>query len=782
MFSASILLLAQGLPTSEPLALHPRAPHLLIEVPDMGRMLDAYPQAPAMRLVQDEQAQRAFSGLSSQLNVDMSASLSAALSSLGFTLPDDDSTLVDLARRATRVSLSYATHESEAGELERELKQVREAQLEALDIEEALEGHAELGEVELPEALRLDPWQRPYVLTHDGRWLARSLGSDAEIGGQGSAQDIGAELDVESWLENESERRRTLLLVADFIDEPTAANSAQMLLDSMGAESVGEPKPFALAGRLGDLRVFAAKKLDSTSAWMWREGRRVVVGLGAAHAEDVARRCEGAASHFASHDGWPELSKLATTQGVTVIRGAVDTDWMAELVSSAIDLGVATSSEPQFSTPTPTVFSMNLVGERFHTDMVRPASTTSSWWRALGAAAPDPKAWALVPKDAAGSMVARVDANVLEQQLRALVGLEGEGAARLAALEQELGFSLSRDVFGSIEGNLSLFVMPIASIGLPNAVAVVDLKDPAAFERGMQGLAQSFAKNTDGRMQLRTARYREMPMWTFELEQAESSALPFEISPTIAIAGSRAILTTTALFAKREIKRVLGEGADAASANLGAEPLPEGVTMSGSMDWPTMIASFYKSLRGAATLAGSFADLPIDLGALTAGLPNEPEVFTRFFGVTRMWGRPLGDRYHVHMESSFGPETWMGLVGFGAAAVQSMSTSKPAPPPKEAPVESTPPQGDPTAVTREALDRVATRLLVFQLDRGTYPDALKELAEPSPNYPEGYLDGQPLPSDGWGRALSYQRASDGEYKLWSVGPDGVDGTADDVAP
>lgn len=755
---------------------------MLIEVPDMGRMLDAYPQAPAMKLVADEQAQQAFSGLSAQLNVDMSASLTAAFTSLGFTLADDGASMVDLARRATRVSLSYATHESEAGELERELGQVREAQLEALDIEEALEGHAEPSEVELSEELRFDPWNRPYVLVNDGRWLARSLGSDGEIGGQGSAQDIGAELDVASWLENESERRRTLLLVADFVNETIAQDSAQMLLDGMGAESVGDPKPFTLAGQPGDLRVFAAAKLDSTSAWMWSEGRRVVVGVGAASAADVARRSDGATKHFASNEGWRELAKLATNEGVTVIRGAVDTDWMASLVSNAIDLGIATSAEPQFSTPTPTVFSMSLVGERFHTDMVRPPTSTSSWWRALGSAVPDPKAWSLIPPDAAGSMVARVDANVLEQQLRALVGLDGEGAARLAALEQELGFSLSRDVFGSIDGNLSLFVMPIASIGLPNAVAVVDLKDPLAFERGMQGLAQAFAKNADGRMKLRTARYREMPMWTFELEPAASSSLPFEVSPTIAIAGSRAILTTTALFAKREIKRVLGEGADAAGVSRSAEPQPEGATISGSMDWPTMIASFYKSLRGAATLAGSFADLPIDLGALTAGLPNEPEVFTRFFGVTRMWGRPLGDRYHVHMESSFGPETWMGLVGFGAAAMQSMSNPKPTPPPTEAAEEPTSPAEDAVAVTRGALDRVATRLLVFQLDRGTYPDALKQLSEPSPNYPEGYLDGQALPGDGWGRPLSYRKGPDGEYKLWSVGPDGVNGTADDVVP
>ena len=52
---------------------------------------------------------------------------------------------------------------------------------------------------------------------------------------------------------------------------------------------------------------------------------------------------------------------------------------------------------------------------------------------------------------------------------------------------------------------------------------------------------------------------------TIETEGAVDSPIPFDVSPTIAIAGGRAILATTALFAKREVKRVLGDDLSGAS-------------------------------------------------------------------------------------------------------------------------------------------------------------------------------------------------------------------------
>lgn len=764
------------------LAVHPANPHILLDVPDVPALLEAYTSAPAMQLAADPEARDAFAKLEQRLDVDMASSLSAALQLLGLDSNAGAEDVADLARRARRVVLSYATAESTPGELAAELARMREAQLEALDIEEHLDS---LGDAPLEERLRSDPWGRPYDVSRspEGAPRALSRGSDGQAGGEGSAVDIGPEFDAAGWLEQERERRRSILLSLEFVSEDVARESWAAMKAGLGVETIGLEEQRALSGAAGKLERIAAARMEGATGWSWHADRRVIVSLGATSVETVEARTTRAGTSFAAEPSWLALQALALPAGgATVIRGALDTEWLASMVSDTIDLLPRGEQELVFSTARPTAFRMQLIGGRFHTDMVRPPVSESSWWRAFGNATPATTLRSAIPSDAAGAMVTHLDARQLEQQFVSWAGLDGAGAARLAEMEQRLGFDLRRDVFGSLGSEVAMFVMPVNSIGLPNAVAMVELRDAAAFERGMQGLANAFSEAGASTLSIRAARYRDAPMWSFEMERAEQGSLPIEISPTVAIVGSRAVLTTTTLFAKREIKRLATETA-------AASPLPEmpqGATLVGTMDWPTMIASLYTSLRGAAALAGSFADLPIDLGALTAGLPDRPETFTRFFSKTYLSGAPLGERFHVHMESSFGPETWLGLVGFATAATRSMS--KPEVPPTtpaiaggNAPVEDR--AAASLETTRSALDRIGTRLLVFQLDRGSYPNALDELAQPSPNYPEGYLDGEPLPVDGWGRALAYRRSDDGsEYRVWSLGPDGVDASGDEIVP
>jgi len=781
-----LLALAQVSASQDPLTLHPATPHVLIDVPDVAALMDAYPSAPAMQLAADSAAREALSKLESNLELDMAGSLASALELLGLDAGSGDVDILALARKARRITLSYATHERTIGELAHELAQMRDAQLEALDLEELLEATAD---AEPDERLREDPWGRAYEIARspEGKPSVVSRGSDGQPGGAGSAADVGSEFDASAWLEGELERRRALLLTIEFLSEDVARESWSSMRDMLGVPTSEPAETHSLLGTDGVVERFLAARLERAPGWSWRANRHMVLALGALPFETVLARSTRDAPSLLDEPSWIALRSLsAPSAGVTVAQGAFDTDWMGELLTGAIDLLPDTGErEPTFRAARPTAFRMQLIDARFHTDMVRPPASETSWWRAFGNAAPTPGLRAAIPSDAAGAMVTQLDATLLEQQFTAWAGLDGAAAGRLAEMEERHGFSLRRDVFGSMGSDVAMFVMPVNSIGLPNAVAVMELRDAAAFERGMQGLASAFAEAGASSLSMRAARYRDAPMWSFEMERAEQGALPFEISPTIAIVGSRAVLTTTTLFAKREIKRLATELAPG-HATASIPELPAGATLTGSMDWPTMIASLYTSLRGAAALAGSFADLPIDLGALTAGLPDRPETFTRFFSTTRMWGAPLGERFHLHMESSFGPETWLGLVGFATSAMRSMSAQDKQPSESEAPAAEALTKDDSTAsleLTRAALDRIGTRLLVFQLDRGNYPDTLEELARPSPNYPEGYLDGQPLPTDGWGRALAYRRSEDGgEYRVWSLGADGVDASGDEVAP
>ena len=76
----------------------------------------------------------------------------------------------------------------------------------------------------------------------------------------------------------------------------------------------------------------------------------------------------------------------------------------------------------------------------------------------------------------------------------------------------------------------------------------------------------------------------------------------------------------------------------------------------------------------------------------------------------------------------------------------------------------------------------------FRLDVRRYPKDLSELmqspcCEDAEKWNGPYLKDQRRLCDEWGRSIRYQapgKVNASEYDLWSAGPDGVDGTADDI--
>lgn len=82
-------------------------------------------------------------------------------------------------------------------------------------------------------------------------------------------------------------------------------------------------------------------------------------------------------------------------------------------------------------------------------------------------------------------------------------------------------------------------------------------------------------------------------------------------------------------------------------------------------------------------------------------------------------------------------------------------------------------------------------LKLFHLDCGFYPSALADLVtEPTSGRkckgysPQGYLDeGKAVPADPWDNSYNYQYPgvhTPQGYDLWSNGPDGEEGTSDDI--
>ena len=82
-----------------------------------------------------------------------------------------------------------------------------------------------------------------------------------------------------------------------------------------------------------------------------------------------------------------------------------------------------------------------------------------------------------------------------------------------------------------------------------------------------------------------------------------------------------------------------------------------------------------------------------------------------------------------------------------------------------------------------------TPLETFQLDCGNYPlteQGLQALLAPSADATKWngpYLEGNLIPLDPWEHPYQYQypgNRNPSSYDVWSLGPDGVDGTEDDV--
>ena len=91
--------------------------------------------------------------------------------------------------------------------------------------------------------------------------------------------------------------------------------------------------------------------------------------------------------------------------------------------------------------------------------------------------------------------------------------------------------------------------------------------------------------------------------------------------------------------------------------------------------------------------------------------------------------------------------------------------------------------------SRVQMSMLTTVLEIYRLDLGDFPttaEGLEVLRKAPPETGNStkwrgpYLR-RPLPNDPWGQPFHYEYSkSEGHPKVWSLGPDGVDGTADDI--
>jgi general secretion pathway protein G len=68
---------------------------------------------------------------------------------------------------------------------------------------------------------------------------------------------------------------------------------------------------------------------------------------------------------------------------------------------------------------------------------------------------------------------------------------------------------------------------------------------------------------------------------------------------------------------------------------------------------------------------------------------------------------------------------------------------------------------------------------LYFVQHGEFPESLEELTTEGDG---AHAITDHVPADPWGNPYVYQRSSNGEFTVWSAGPDGQSGTHDDIGP
>jgi hypothetical protein len=798
---------ATAVASSEPTAQVATREVAFFEVPDLPKLLAAYPRAPFVQMVTDPTVRESANGLLDSTGIDLAPALTQALEQLGLPASmaaaplDALRGMADQVRSAS-ISLSLA---GDPDALSDALGKTLTALQQLQELQWKIEAHAEknqgyppdtLDQLDVPSELRIDPWGRPFELEVDLTTLAaqvKSLGADGAPGGAGFAADLSLGSAAADLPEQILPRALDLIIEVGFVesDGRALAQARALEIAAKAGWHVGETSEVVLGGERARVRELRDPVQPQRAVWLLDQDSRLLAGYGAGSLDLALARSREVRRSVAPA---PELTELARyleePSGATVAQGWMRLDPLERFLSGLerqLEAALPNESIGHLPFGGDGLFRMRLDGERFVTELVTQKASLDpaapgpelDFLACVGAGPVPESLWSFVPAESIGVFATSIDGELLYKKvLEALDAAGPEPPKALAEMEKKHGFSLDKDLIGNLGGGAAAYLLPISSLTIPGVALVVELRDAERFRTGLDGLLKLLEEQAGGEFTVRYKPYRDQPLWTFSF--GAEGAGPLSVSPSIAIIQDHLLITLTALRAKKEIKRLQEEPGERHRLLTEAGAPPAHATTVGYMDWPALIDGSYEGARKALALMGS----------MTGELPFDPELlptadtFTRFFRPTQMWSHhPAPGVRATRLESSFGPETWLGLIGGGGALALGVRVHQ-----TQAVEELELPEGDldPERAVEESasvLSEVATRLEVFRIDVGHYPAQLDELLKPTTNYPRGYMGQDALPVDGWGRSLAYRAAVDGaSYGLWSLGENGEDerGDGDDV--
>ena len=364
-----------------------------------------------------------------------------------------------------------------------------------------------------------------------------------------------------------------------------------------------------------------------------------------------------------------------------------------------------------------------------------------------------------------------------------------EGPEQSAGLEMMLaamlgGASLRDDLLGNLHGESMYYSVPGQGFtGAPESVFKIGVRDGEKFVSLLEALLALIS--SEGNMPVKltsTEDEQGTKLYELDLSQTPAGAL---MKPSFAIRDGEMYASDQ----MSRLKSVMKSGPDEAKSlgkNTGLSAflkgLGEGVELQS--------VGFANNAEGFSTQYGQVAQFLPMVGAMAGNIPVDfaklpPEkTITQYLGesysaqYTDASGLFVNHEVTQFQASDFLPIVLVaGLVGLGQAEPQFA--------PSEISVEEE--ALDPAKQAQLDLRELKAACTVYKISTGGYPESLGALLEPLPDYEEGALPRDSLPTDPWGNPYYFALEvpagkTKAKPKLWSAGANGVNenGEGDDI--
>ena len=603
------------------------------------------------------------------------------------------------------------------------------------------------------------------------------------------------------------------LAVLDFANAESASGAEQLIRSQLEGED-------ALLGSLARSRAraeFDGQEVD----WSFYQGTLDEAVFGVWVATLDSRLVLGSGLTADSSQLFPVRESLASTEGYRTCSGHMSGQGGLTVMESysnvhdLLELPNMLDLAPEFVSdlkPAASLFlemlcpegarqargRVRLIEDRFITETFSREFNGPEAQRLRGGGHVGADSLAMVPAEAVGVWATHLDKEgIHELVLRSLAKLTGSAPGDvMVTLEEEYGFRPDRDLIQPLGGPMVFYTMPFTGIGMPKMYVALELEDNEAFARGMEGLGKYLVDFGGEAVEFRSKPYRKQPFMSFApgegFEQANlgmeaqgvAALAPFlSFSVAAGVLEDRAILSLSSMYTKREMKRLLKGDSETYDYPTDDIVLPEDVLGLGRTDWGTILGGVYESVLGFLPLIeqGIGEELPFSIDDLPPST-----LFSTYFVPTLSWDRRVEGGVYELSESSFGPEVpalftvAVSLAVFGSSSTMEEEDARE----RLVVAEATKPeQEDFAASTERSMKELKVVLVVYKSDVGRFPQRLQSLLEPTQNFPNGFLEGGRLPTDGWGQEFHYSTDERGAgYRLWSSGANGTDeaGEGDDV--